>query len=530
MTEREAELSRRDLLRHAAQGAVLLGTGGLLGACSSSTKDPSATTTTRATPLPTPGGTLRAGLSGGSRTDTLDPHNWVNLVDAARVYSLFNPLVDFDLDAHPTKSLAEELIAGRDAMHWTIRVKPGIEFHNGKTLSADDVLYSFRRIVDPKSPALGARSLKALDIANAKKVDNLTVAIPCLTPFSVLKDVLASYYFFVVPVGFNLKHPIGTGPFKFQSFTAGRQSTFVKNKNYWETGLPYIDELVISDFPGEVSQVNALGSGSVDVIDLISFYSTRAVYSGGNKVIITNGGGYTPFTMRVDQPPFDDIRVRQAFRLICDRQYMLDTVFSGNGRIGNDVFGLRDVVYDSALPQRVQDIEQAQSLLAKAGHSNLTITLVTSPVGPGAAQIAQLLKQQAAQAGVTVNLRYVPTAEFFGPKYLSWTFAQDYWKYYPYFSNVLQATLARAPFNECHTDNAAYTSLYRQAMATLGGRKRADIAHEMQQMEYSGAASGYIIPYFTPVIDAYASRVNGVVSSKTGLPLGAYGFKYMWLS
>ena len=354
MTEREFELSRRDLLRHAAQGAALLGAGGLLGVCSSSTKGPGPTTTkaTTATALPTPGGTLRAGLSGGSRTDTLDPHNWVNLVDVARMYSLFNPLVDFDLDAHPTKSLAEELTASKDAMRWTIRVKPGIEFHNGKTLSADDVLHSFQRIVNPKSPALGARSLKALDIANAKKIDELTIVIPCLTPFSVLKDVLASYYFSVVPVGFDLTHPIGTGPFKFESFTAGQQSTFVKNKNYWETGLPYIDELVISDFPGEVSQVNVLGSGNVDVIDLISSYSIIAVYSGGNKVMITNGGGYMPFTMRVDRPPFDDIRVRQAFRLICDRQFMLDTVFSGNGKIGNDVFGLRDVVYDSALPQR----------------------------------------------------------------------------------------------------------------------------------------------------------------------------------
>jgi peptide/nickel transport system substrate-binding protein len=531
MTEREFELSRRDLLRYAAQGAALLGTGGLLAACSSSTSATTTTTpATTTTPLPQPGGTLRAGLSGGSGRDTLDPHTWVNLVDGARVYSLFNPLVDFDLDAHPVLSLAEELTASSDAMRWTIRVKPDIEFHNGKTLSADDVLYSFRRIVNRKSPALGAVLLKALDIANAKKIDKLTVQIPCLTPFSPLKDILASYHFFVVPVAFDLKHPVGTGPFKFKSFTAGRQSTFVKNENYWEAGLPYIDKLVISDFRDEVSQVNALGSGTLDVIDLLSSYSIAAVRSGGNNVIITWGGGYTPFTMRVDQPPFDDVRVRQAFRLICDRQDMLDTVFSGNGKIGNDVFGLRDVVYDSALPQRVQDIEQAKSLLTKAGHSNLTVTLVTSPIGSGTVQTAQIMKQQAAEAGVTVNLKEVTSSQFFGPSYLNWTFAQDRWKYYPYFSNVAQATLARAPFNECHTDNAAYTSLYKQALATLDGHKRADIAHEMQQLEYSGAASGYIIPYFSPVIDGYASRVNGVVSSKTGLPLGAYGFKNMWLS
>ena len=108
----------------------------------------------------------------------------MNLVDGARVYSLFNPLVDFDLDAHPVMSLAEELEPSHDAMAWTIRVKPDIEFHNGKTLSAEDVLFTFQRIVDPKSPALGALSLKALDIANAKKLDKHTVQIPCHTPFS----------------------------------------------------------------------------------------------------------------------------------------------------------------------------------------------------------------------------------------------------------------------------------------------------------------------------------------------------------
>ncbi len=528
MTEGELELSRRDLLRYAAQGAALVGTGGLLATGSRRTTRSSAAAAVASHVKR--GGTLRAGLSGGSRRDTLDPHNWVNLVDGARVYSLFNPLVDFDLDAHPVLSLADELTPARHAMKWTIRVKPDVEFHNGKTLSADDVLFSFQRIVNPKSPALGAISLKALDIANAKKIDKLTIEIPCFTPFSPLKDILCAYHFFVVPVGFDLNKPIGTGPFKYESFTAGQQSTFVKNENYWESGLPYIDKLVIRDFPDEVSQVNALGSGTLDVIDLLSSYSIVAVRSGGNNVIITRGGGYTPFTMRVDQPPFDDVRVRQAFRLMCDRQDMLDTVFSGNGKIGNDVFGLRDIVYDSALPQRVQDIEQAKSLLAKAGRSNLTVTLVTSPIGSGTVQVAQVLKQQATAAGVTVNLKEVTSSELFGPNYLSWTFAQDHWKYYPYFSNVAQATLAGAAFNECHTDNAAYTSLYKQALATLDGHKRADIAHEMQQMEYSGTASGYIIPYFNPVIDGYASRVNGVVSSKTGLPLGAYGFKNMWLS
>ena len=143
----------------------------------------------------------------------------MNPVDGARVYSLFNPLVDFDLNARPVLSLADELTASSNAMKGTIRVKPDIEFHNGKTLSADDVLFSFQRIVNTKKPALGAISLKALDIAYARKLDKLTIEIPCHTPFSPLADILASYDFFVVPVGFDLKNPVGTGPFKYQSFT-----------------------------------------------------------------------------------------------------------------------------------------------------------------------------------------------------------------------------------------------------------------------------------------------------------------------
>ena len=456
MTASELELSRRDLLRCAAKGAALIGTGALLTACSPSTASPSTTTTSVLTP--TPGGTLRAGLSGGSGSDTLDPHNWTSLVDGARAYSLFNPLVDFDLDAHPVLSLAEELTPSRDAMRWTIRVQPDIEFHNGKTLNAEDVLYTFQRIANPRRPALGANALKALDIANARKIDELTIKVPCFTPFSPLKDILCAYHFSVVPVGFDVNKPVGTGPFKFKSFIAGHRSTFVRNKNYWESGLPYLDRLVINDVPGEVSRVNELGSGTLDVIDQLTAYSIPAVHAGGNNVLITWGGGYTPFTMRVDQPPFDDVRVRQAFRLICDRQFMLDTVFSGNGRIGNDVFGLRDIVYDSALPQRVQDIDQAKSLLAKAGQSNLRVTLVTSEIGPGTIQTAQVFQQQAALAGVTVSLKQVTRSEFFGPNYLSWTFAQDHWMYYPYISNVLQSTLARAPFNECHTNDDAYAS------------------------------------------------------------------------
>ena len=98
--------------------------------------------------------------------------------------------------------------------------------------------------------------------------------------------------------------------------------------------------------------------------------------------------------MRVDRPPFDDVRVRQAFRSYATAKHMLNTVFSGNGRIGNDVFGLRDVVYDSALPQRVQDLDQARSLLAETGHSDLKSRSSTSAIATGAVHTAQVLSNR----------------------------------------------------------------------------------------------------------------------------------------
>ncbi len=351
--------------------------------------------------------------------------------------------------------------------------------------------------------------------------------MPCKTPFSTFVELLGAYYYAIVPVGYDPKAPVGTGPFKYKSFTPDEASTFVRNENYFETGLPYLDAVTISEFTDETSQLNALSSGQVDVIDLLSATSISAVQSSQNSVLISKGGGWTPFTMRVDQPPFNDVRVRQAMRLIVDRHQMLELNFLGHGTIGNDLFAIWDPVYDHAIPQRQQDIAQAKYLLKKAGRENLSIELIATPLAQGTVAAAQVLAQQAKAAGVTVTLRQLTTTGFFD-EYLKWVFSQDFWYYNPYFPQVAQATLSTAPFNECHFNNSSYNSLYQQALSTLDASKRAAIAHEMQVIDYN--EGGYIIPYFPPVIDAFSKKVNGLVPSKTGLPLSGFNFKQLWLS
>ena len=332
----------------------------------------------------------------------------------------------------------------------------------------------------------------------------------------------------MVPVGFDVKKPIGTGPFKYVSFTPGQQSVFARNENYWNSPLPYADQLVMTDYSDETSQVNALLSGQVDVINLLSQETVGTVTGSGKKVVISPGGGWNPFTMRVDQAPFNDVRVRQAFRLAVDREKMLQTVFGGHGTIGNDLFSIWSREYDHSIPQRPYDPEQAKSLLKQAGHENLSIQLVTGDIAQGVVSMAQVYAQQAATSGIKVTLRQITPTEYYGPNYLKWVFGQDYWYYQPYFAQVNQATLPTSPFNETHFNNAKYNNLYQQAHSTTDDSKRVEIAHEMQMIDYN--EGGYIIPFFPPVIDGYAPNVNGIVQSKLGASFNQWDFEHMWLA
>ena len=516
-----AAFNRRRLL----QGFLGAGASYALAACGSSAV--TASSTSAAGPAKR-GGTLRVALSGGSTADTIDAQAATAMVDNARNWQLYNSLVEFDLNAIPQLSLADEITPSRDATKWTVRLKPGVTFHNGKDVTADDVVFSFQRILNPKKLLQGAAAISLVNAGGIRKLDQRTVEIPCHSPFASLFETLACYYYGIVPMGYDPKAPVGTGPFKFQSFTPGQQSTFVRNENYWESGLPYLDTLVISDFQDETSQINALISGQVDAVDALSSAGLDQVSSGSANTLISNGGGFTPFTMRVDTPPFDDVRVRQAFKLLVNRQQMLELVFGGHGTIGNDVVAIWDPAYNHALPQRTQNIAQAKQLLAAAGHTNLQVQLVTADIAQGVVKAAQVFAQQASEAGVTVTVRQVTVDEFFGTNYLKWPFAQDYWFYAPYLPQAALGFLPSSPYNETHWNDSQYEALYRKALSETDTATRAATQKQMQQIEYD--TSGYIIPYFPPALDAYSTRLHGFTPSKTGLPLSNFGFKRAWFS
>ena len=526
-------VTRRQVLRGALSGGAVLAAGGVLSACGGGNESSgggggggsSPATGASANAKLRAGGILRVGATGGGAKDTIDAHLPTADTDIMRVWNLYESLAVRTPDFSELQMLlAESIEPGKTTATWTIRLKPGLTFHNGKPVTADDVIFSIQRITDPKDPKVGAASIGYIDRKSLKKMDDRTVRLQLQFANSAFPDDIGQYFNSIVPTDYDPKNPVGTGPFKYESFTPGEQSRFTKFADYWETGKPHVDELVIIDFQQDAARVNALLGGQVDAIDNLPASQVTSVKGNpGLAVLISQTGAWQPFTMRVDASPFDDPRVRQAFRLIVDRQQMVNQVLSGQGRIANDLYAPYDPAYASDLPQRKQDLEQAKSLLKQAGRENLSVELVTAPVFQGIVEAAQVFTEQAKGAGVNVKLRKVDSGTFYGDNYLKWPFAQDFWATRVYLTQVAQGDLPESPYNETHWKDPKFIDLIGQARAEADDAKRKDILHEAQTMQYE--QGGYIIQYFSNIIDAYSSKLGGFVEAKSGFPFGNYWFK-----
>ncbi len=158
----------------------------------------------------------------------------------------------------------------------------------------------------------------------------------------------------------------------------------------------------------------------------------------------------------------------------------------------------------------------------------MSVQLVTADFAAGAVEEAQVFKQQAAAAGVTVNISEVPVGTFYGPDYLHWTFAMDFWGNPPYLATMAQCEIPSAPFNECHFHSPRFNQLYEQANSTTNSALQREIVHEMQKIDFD--EGGYIIPAFNKQLDLLSTRVQGVVTEETGISMGNCDWENMWLS
>jgi peptide/nickel transport system substrate-binding protein len=505
----------------AVGGAVLVAAG-----CSSSSAQPSSSST-GASSMPRRGGTLTVG-SLGSTTDSIDPNTEISNIDLQRCFNLYDTLTYFPHDTLDIQyGLAESIELTQGGSVATIRVRDGVTWHNGKTLTADDVIYTFNRILNPSSPGVAAHSISSINANAMTKLDQRTVRLTLNYPDAIFPERFYIPQTSIVPVGYDPANPVGTGPFKFQSFTPGVRSTFVRNPNYWVSGEPYLDQLVIVDFSDNTSQVNALLSGQVDAIDSVPLNDTSPIASrSGLKLLTANGGYYQPIVMRVDTAPYSDVRVRQALRLLVDRPQMVSLAYNNYGAIGNDMPCPSDPAYPHSLPQRSQDIDQAKSLLAAAGQSDLHIAFTTADEDYGLIPGAQVFAQNAQAAGVTVNLDVIP-ASVYNPKFTDWDFTQSYYGNKPAGIMIALRYIKGGLFNDTRWDDPETTALYYDALKETDTTQRNEKFQSILETMYNTGPE--IIHSFRETVDAYSSDYSGFTPDQaTGWSLGQYRYREVW--
>ena len=306
------------------------------------------------------GGNLKVGLTGGSGSDTLDPHKGLTYLDTARAQSLYQPLLQLNTQAQAEFVLAEDISPHGSTSEWIIKLRPGITFHDGKPLTADDVIFTLRRLITGK--LTGSTPLGPIDVKNLKALDKLTVKVPMTSPYGSFLDQLAYwYYLYVVPVASIPRRPTEPARSSTRASRPASAACSCKNPNYWKAGLPHVDTLTVIDFSDSASLQNALSTGVIHGAGALEGPQITALKaSPGVRTVASHTGAITPFTMRVDQAPFNDVRVRQAMRLLVDRPQLINSALNGYGTIGSDVSSPYDPNYDTSL-HRAQDIAAGQA-------------------------------------------------------------------------------------------------------------------------------------------------------------------------
>jgi peptide/nickel transport system substrate-binding protein len=510
-------LNRRQLLTRSAAFSSALLLPGLLAACGSGSGGVMAKTTDYAALAAeaggpaSRGGLLRVAMLGNGSSETYNPALANSFIDWLHVYSVYDPLIRPGDGFNTEPGLALAWTPNKDATVWEVKLRPGVVWHDGKPFTADDVIYTLRLMGDPAH--IGHPAVINVRLRDLKKLDAHTLRIPLKQPNARLPDFfLYCNSSMVVQDGTkSYARPVGTGPYKLDSFTPGQRSTLSANRDYWEHGKPNPDQLQIISIDDNQARLNALRSGQVDVCGGLSPQLAKNIQSDkGVRLVVGQPGGAQPyyFVMRRDTPAFRDVRVRQAMRLICDRQQIIDVAMLGFATLGNDIWGKGLPLYDDSIPQRHQDLEQAKSLLKSAGATDLRLTLQATQAY-GLIPPAELFAQQAKQAGVDVKVKRESGAAYFDPTQL-WTkmpFAQGTWTLpsvpYGYSSTVVTGCSA----DEEHFRDAKFDAMFDKAVGTTAPEQQQQRWNDVQRNYHE--QGGRIIWGSATGLDAVSPKVRG---------------------
>ncbi|GHE50752.1 ABC transporter substrate-binding protein [Streptomyces griseoaurantiacus] len=494
--------NRRQLL-WAAGG---LGAAALLTACGGG-DETSSTAPRKAGEKPRPGGTLRVGALGRASAITRDPHGTqANESDYLIISLVHDTLTVPGTRPNTAPRLATSWKASDDLRTWRFTLAEGATFHDGSPVTAEDVVWSLKRLRGTPS---GASRLPGIKPENITSEGDDTVVLVSdyanaelpqltrLTTFVLKKDTKDS----------DLGKAPGTGPFELDWFRAGN-ARLVRNKK-WYGGDVLLDAIEVKIFASPQAMANALLAGQIDVASNVGAVAARTAEKRQDVQIVRRPNDMAmPIVMRVADGPFADPRVREALRLAVDREAMVKQVLSGYGTVANDILGTGDPAYAKDIPQRERDLPKARSLLKEAGFDlSKTYRLLTTEDIAGLAEAATLFASQVREAGVKVEVVRQESAAFWEKTWLKGDLYTTYWgtnDSVVFFAS--KTMVSDSGQNEAGWRNKRFDAAYEKAMATKDPAERATLLHEIQRIEHE--ESGHLLWGMADGIDLAAAAVR----------------------
>ena len=519
------QISRRDFVRLMGMlGVSASGLSALLAACAPPVPAPTAPAAPAAAEpaaAPAAAGPKRGGILKNAlpAPQNLDMAFSTSASDHQIGYQWHDQFIDVDPQGLPTKdtSLATDWTWNDDATVWEFEVRKGVTFHNGKDLTAKDVVYTYNRLRDPE---VGAATVGLYaNVKDVEAVGDHRVRFTLEKPNPEFLLDMADYHAMILDADIEDQQTQwnGTGPFMIDTYMPEDRITFKRNPNYWITGedgqsLPYVDGMEWLFLSEASAQADALQGGQVDfLLKLTPEYLERFISVEGMAVRTTRSNWHLAIHMRADTEPFNDNRVRQAIKAATDRSALLQTAALGYGAVGRDTpIGPAYGDYYLDVPEPGRDVEKAKALLAEAGKPDLKFTM-TVQNGAGAPAIATVWQEQLRGAGIEAEIELVPVGVYYGDLWLTSDVGITDWgpRVYPLMYLQL-AYQCGAKWNGSHWCNDEVDQLTVALASEPDRAKRIEMYHRVQEIMIEEGS--FIIPYFQDTGVVYRSNVEpGIV-------------------
>lgn len=510
----DGRVSRRDFLRF---GSVLGMSLPLLGGVAGALGMVGVPGSARAQ---TPGGTIRVAQIVPAAA--IEP---VKLADAGGITVISQVgetlvLSGKDLVARPL--LAESWSPNKDGSVWTFKIRKGVKFHDGRPMTADDVVASIERIADPANGSNALSALKGvLSKGGSRKVDDYTVEFHLDAPNGGFPYTLSTdnYNAIIVPkdyAGDFESKMIATGPFKLEKFTPKVGASFVRNEDYWG-GKALPDRIEISFYDDYQPQILALQGGQVDFIQQVPILQAAGILNDPNvEMLSTPSLAHQQVHMRTDKAPFTDKRVRQAIALCLDRPKIVQGLMKGKAQLGNDSpFGPAYPYTDKSVPQRAKDIAKAKELMAAAGMADGFEVTLTTEKYLEIPDYAVLIQNGVKEIGGKINLNVMDQGAYYGdavPGKSPWLDSDMGITDYGHrgVPNVYLSAplLSTGTWNSAHFNNKEYDGLVANFIGALDLEAQKTVASKIQTLLLD--ETPIIFGYFYDYMSAARKGVTGI--------------------